>query len=278
MRRSSIAVVLPMLTAAILLCEAPAARACCLFNWWGASYAPTYSSYYSASFAPTYSASYVPATSYYASYVPTYTASYVPTYTTSYLPTTTYYAASATSSACCTPCCEGGSCGTTCCSPCTSCVSCCANCCPDGCALNSSGSSNSSGSAGTNSSPTPVNQRNDSGTQGRNPTFIEEEEKGYNNNPGFSPKTEPDPLDQNPGVSDAVHKTLRFEAPEAPAETSPAPSLENKITSRPTSQRTRLIARRSWEQPVLAKNVSRQVPVENAGWVPVPLPTQLVQK
>ncbi len=59
---------------------------------------------------------------------------------------------------------------------------------------------------------------------------------------------------------------------------SPSWKLDEKITSRPMPQRTRLIARRSWEQPAVAKTVTRPTSVENLGWVPMPAPTQLVQK
>lgn len=298
MKRFANPLLLPVLTAALLL-GSQAAQACG-FGWWGASYTPFYSTYYSASFGPRYySASYLPTTSYYAayapsytsyyvpsyttSYVPTYTTSYVPSYTTSYVPatTTTYYAASA--SDCCVSCCEGGNCAlqtsysvpSTCCSPCTSCVA----CCPTG-----SSSSSSSSASGSTGSPTPVTPRSDGG---RERTFFEEEDPGYNNPPmdeGFSPRNSempPDPLD---GTTNAVHKTLKFEIPEAPESeaeagpTTPVWNLENKITSRPMPERTRLIARRSWDEPQVAKNITRQIPDENAGWVPVPLPTQLVQK
>ncbi len=93
---------------------------------------------------------------------------------------------------------------------------------------------------------------------------------------GFSPRQNepPDPLDQ-PFDDKSVNasKTLRFQNPQPAVE-----NLDEKITSRAVSHRTRLVERRSWEQPVVAKNVSRDVPEVNLGWVPVPAPTQLVQK
>ncbi len=126
---------------------------------------------------------------------------------------------------------------------------------------------------------------------------------------GFSPRKSEeavDPLDEQPfGDKDAsVTQTVRYKLPESvinrrePAPThrpeskpyatrkvnnveQPHFSLENldeKITSRPHTQRTRLVERRSWEQPVIAANVTREVPQVNSGWVPVPAPTQLVQK
>jgi hypothetical protein len=127
------------------------------------------------------------------------------------------------------------------------------------------------------------------------------------NEDGFTPRRQDemmDPLDQQPfeDVSTGVTKTLRFKMPEAviqrrepaPAHQpdsqpvrrangvealrSPLENFDQKITSRAVSHRTRLVERRAWEQPVVAKNVTRDVSDVNLGWVPVPAPTQLVQK
>ena len=298
MKRFSFPVLLPVLSAAVLLAGASPAKACCLFNWWGASYGSSYSAGYSVGYGPTFSAGYSVgyAPSYSTYYAPTYTASYVPnystyyapTYTASYVPSTTYYVSSvptATASACCDVQ-TSYSAPSACCAPCTSCVA----CCPEDCPLDSAGSS-------SGSDPTPVTPRPE-GPQRGDPTFMEEEDRGgdpqYDADPmtpgtgdGFSPRGSAE------DSTNAARETLQFKVPEAaPADDEeqtqpvkrieepayPVLNLDDKITSRPSAQRTRLIARRSWEQPELAKNITRRAPVENEGWVPVPLPTQLVQK
>jgi hypothetical protein len=150
-----------------------------------------------------------------------------------------------------------------------------------------------------------------SGSQGKTPTFIEEEDPGaggqYEQSPetggtgdGFSPRksSEPvDPLDQQFGSPNAGD-SLQFKIPEIvlnrrlPAPTHleqatvavkhsqvPVLNLDQKITSKSVpQQRTRLTERRFWEQPVVATTITRQAPVDNQGWVPMHAPTQLVQK
>ncbi len=109
----------------------------------------------------------------------------------------------------------------------------------------------------------------------------------------------PDTLDNNPSAGG--RKDRRLQIPQSIlARREPAPThqtqntiwqvkyqseaepalakLDDKITTRPMPQRTRLIERQSWTEPVLAKNITREPSEINLGWVPVPAPTRLVQK
>lgn len=167
--------------------------------------------------------------------------------------------------------------------------------------------------------PTPVQPRSNSGTPARNRTFLQEEDRGTDNqqyeNPsrgtgdGFSPRndTGTDPIDNSFGTSSAGGRDqLRFKVPSSNYQREDAPTyeelefknptrrvkvegsdepsfpllkLDEKFTSHPMPQRTRLVERRSWEQPVIARGESdRETSEINLGWVPMPAPAQLVQK
>lgn len=295
MRRFPVQLFLPVLSAAILLGAPKESKAvCCLFDWWGA-YRPTYSSYYAPNYSTYYSPSY---------------------YSAGYWPSTSYYASSGYGG--CSSCCSTGNCGLqtsysipSCCSPCTSCAPCglgCSNCASGDCGLASS----------SNADPTPANSRAGSSGQNPTFIDEEDRGmgSGYEGNPmnpaksetdpGFKPHESDgaiDPLDQTFGTGSAgVTRMQQFKMPETvikrrePAPTDapkseptrkvngvqplqfPRENFDEKITSRSVTHRTRLVERRSWEQPVIAKNVTRQVPEGNLGWVPVPAPTQLVRK
>lgn len=295
---------IPAMAAAIVL-TATATSHAQWFGWYWDSYWPSYySSYYTPSYSTYYSPSY-------------YTSSYVPTYTTSYTPTVTYYAGSsaccspctacASCNTCCSPCTSCASCNT-CCSPCTACGSC--DCTGD-CALSSNSQSNNPTSAQPRSnSSTPTRNRtfideNDRGTGNQ-----QYESPSQGTGDGFSPRDSndsgPDPLDSSFGTSSASRRDqLRFKVPSADfqrnetapeeldfknptrrvkSESSDRPSfpllkLDEKITSRPMPQRTRLVERRSWQEPVIARNeADSELSEINLGWVPMPAPAQLVQK
>ncbi len=142
-------------------------------------------------------------------------------------------------------------------------------------------------------------------------TNYENQNNPPNGDPGFAPRNPSrdersiDPLDQTFGTSSSANDgELRFKIPSsiinhrqpAPShkpETKPTPAggnnenseaeypllrLDEKITTRTLPTRTRLVRRQSWSQPVIARAVPRQTETMNLGWVPVPLPTQLVQK
>ncbi len=293
MRHPTLKIMLPIFAAAMMACSSASAQFG--FGWydsmWG--WPSYYSSYYS------------PYSSYYPSYSSYYTASYVPSYTASYVPTTTYYAGS---SSCCTPCCSTGSCGvqrscyssSACCSPCTSCVSCSnSSCCTDCSSGNCDLASSSGSQSGTNIKPRP------DAAGARQRTFIDEEDK-KGTGEGFQPRNPnnmgikdgdymPDTLDENPStrgreelrIPQAIlarrqpapaHRTavqqVKFQAEAAPA----LAKLDDKITTRPMPERTRLIERQSWSEPALAENPRRESSEINLGWIPVPAPTRLVQK
>jgi hypothetical protein len=293
MRRLLFQILLPVLAVVLLTQTANAQWGYWgSWNWWG-GYRPAYSSYY----APAYSTYYGPSF-----------------YSTSYVPSISYYAPSCNSCSSC----SSGSCGSqsccyvpsTCCSPCNSCSSC-VSCGGDGCSNCSSGDCGLASS--NNSAPTPVKSRDDStGTPGRTPTFIEEQDRGSGTNydnktktdgtgDGFSPRKpigSVDPLDQKFGTPNAGNSgAFRFQIPNpAPAPQPEAPktltfpvnsdpepeypliNLDEKITSRTFTQRTRLIQRRAWREPEIATIVNREIPAANLGWHPVPAPTQLVRK
>jgi len=283
MRRFPGKALIPVMMAAIVLSFPAVSQAQFYWNWgWG--WTPSYSTYY----APT-----------------TVTASFAP-------------ASCNPCCDPCDPCCPSGACGlqrarfapsSACCDPCDPCcTTCCRPCCPDECDLGSSSSSSGGQDRGTTVQP-----RSDSaGSGGRTPTFVEEEDRGGSGSnyeqdqggtgDGFQPRNSsdgdtepPDPLDQNFGTSTAGGpEELRFKIPAKQPENRKNPTrrvnkhrqpdypvlkLDEKITSRSQPRRTRLIERRSWQQPVVAKNVRRESRDGNRGWVPVPLPaTQLVKK
>lgn len=293
MRRFPVQLFLPVLTAAILMGTPKESQAfCCLFDWWGA-YRPTYGAYY----APSYSTYYAP--------------SY---YSASYWPTASYYGGSSYGGY--GSCCSSGCCGLqasysapSCCSPCTSCVSCapgCSSCAGGDCGLASSSASESAPPrSGTSGEPTFIDEQDRGAGSGYETNPMNPAKNGTSD--GFTPRKSDettDPLDQQ-GFGDSsagLTETLQFKLPESvikqrkPAPTQdlgsqparrvkdieapefPRENFDAKITSRSVAHRTRLVERRSWEQPVVASNVSREVPETNLGWVPVPAPTQLVQK
>lgn len=293
MRRIPVQLFLAALTAALVMGTPQESKAfCCLFDGWGA-YRPTYSAYY----APAYSTYYAP--------------SY---YSASYWPTTSYYVGSGYGGY--GSCCSTGCCGQqatysapSCCSPCNSCAPCgsgCSSCSGGDCGLASSTYPDSATSrSGSSGQPTFIDEEDRSKGSQYDANPMNPPKNGTND--GFTPRKSDettDPLDQQ-GFGDSsadVSDSLKFNVPEMvtprrkPAPTQnpdsqpvqrvkdtdapsfPAENFDAKITSRSVAHRTRLVERRSWEQPVIANNVTREVPEANLGWVPVPAPTQVVQK
>lgn len=259
--------------------------------YYSSYYTPTYSSYYSPSY---YSASYAPSVAYYGGSCSSGCCGTQRTYSIS--------------SGCCSPCSSCVSCNS-CCSPCSACGSC--DCSGD-CDLASSNSQNSDPTPVQKRNDSGQRNRTflEEEDQGTGDQRYENPSPGGNGD-GFTPRnsngSEPDPLDRSFGTSSAGGRDeLRFKFPNSDInrpETTPNQRLEfksptrrikiedsekpnfpllkldEKMTSRSMPQRTRLVQRRSWQQPVIARTETDRGPSEiNLGWVPLPAPARLVQK